>query len=103
MEGVGPQLRIYCRYGMNAIEQGSEVDPLNWNPTAGDWTMHVPCDAENIDWVKKSLVEQVARIKVFDVDDEDRAEEEQQQESAKSGDRSWTGILEDNGYGGTRS
>lgn len=84
LEGVGPQLRIYCSYGMDAIEQGTKVDSLNWNPTEGDWTMHVPCDAENIDWVKKSLAGTSPRIKVFDVKDEDRAEDEQQQASAKS-------------------
>src|SRR5581483_2485455 len=38
IEGVGPQLRIYCSYGMNAIEEGTQVDSLSWNPTAGDWT-----------------------------------------------------------------
>ena len=84
IEGVGPQLRIYCSYGMDAIEQGSKVDSLNWNPTDGDWTMHVPCDAENIDWVKKSLAGTSPRIKVFDVDEEERAEDDQQQESANS-------------------
>ncbi len=42
IEGVGPQLRIYCRYGMKAVEEGGAVDSLTWNPTAGDWTMHVP-------------------------------------------------------------
>src|ERR1039458_9476397 len=41
LEGVGPQLRIYCRYGMKAVEEGDKVDSLTWNPTAGDWTMHV--------------------------------------------------------------
>lgn len=76
VEGVGPQLRIYCVYGMNAIEEGGKVDPLTWNPTAGDWTMHVPCDAENIDWVKQSLSKTSPRIKVFDVEEADRAEEE---------------------------
>jgi hypothetical protein len=45
--------------------------------------MHVPCDAENMDWVKKSLASSSPRIKVFDVKDEERAEEEQQQ-AAKS-------------------
>lgn len=78
VEGVGPQLRIYCRYGMQAVEEGSKVDPLTWNPTAGDWTMHVPCDAENIDWVKVSLSKTSPRIKVFDVAEADRAEEEQE-------------------------
>lgn len=83
VEGVGPQLRIYCRYGMKAVEEGGSVDSLTWNPTEGDWTMHVPCDAENIDWVKASLSKSSPRIKVFDVDEADRAEEEQQEAAAK--------------------
>lgn len=74
LEGVGAQLRIYCTYGTDAIEAGNHVDALTWNPTAGDWTMHVPCDAENMDWVKKSLAKTSPRIKVFDVDEEERVE-----------------------------
>jgi hypothetical protein len=85
IEGVGPQLRVYCRYGMKAVEEGDKVDALTWNPTAGDWTMHVPCDAENIDWVKKSLAKTSPRIKVFDVEDADRAEEEKTEAVSKSG------------------
>jgi hypothetical protein len=75
-EGVGPQLRVYCRYGMDAIEEGGSVDALTWNPTAGDWTMHVPCDAENMDWVRASLSKSSPRIKAFDVNTIDRADEE---------------------------
>lgn len=84
LEGVGAQLRIYCRYGMKAVEEGGAVDALTWNPTAGDWTMHVPCDAENIDWVKQSLAETSPRIKVFDVAEVDRAEEEETGVAAQS-------------------
>lgn len=76
LEGVGPQLRIYLHYGMKALEEGTKVDSLTWNPTAGDWTMHVPCDEENIDWVKKSLAA-CTRIKIFDVAEADRAEDEE--------------------------
>jgi hypothetical protein len=75
-EGVGPQLRVYCRYWMDAIEEGGSVDALTWNPTAGDWSMHVPCDAENMDWVRASLSKSSPRIKVFDVNTTDRADEE---------------------------
>jgi len=74
LEGVGAQLRIYCRYGMEAIEEGSTVDALTWNPTAGDWTMHVPCDADNMSWIKASLAKTSPRIQVFDVTDEERSE-----------------------------
>ncbi len=90
IEGVGPQLRIYCRYGMNAVEEGGTVDALTWNPTAGDWTMHVPCDTENIDWVKTSLSESSPRIQVFDVAEADRADEEENDTAAKS-----SGIIVD--------
>ena len=76
LEGVGPQLRIYLRYGMKALEEGTDVDALTWNPTAGDWTMHVPCDEENMEWVKKSLAPN-HRIRVFDVAEADRAEDEE--------------------------
>src|SRR5579883_2631737 len=67
LEGVGAQLRIYCRYGIQAIGKGLDVNALTWNPTAGDWMMHVPCDSENITWVRASLMHTSARIKVFDV------------------------------------
>jgi hypothetical protein len=76
-EGVGPQIRIYCRYGLKAVEEGSSVDALTWNPTAGDWTMHVPCDTDNIEWVRASLGKTSPRIKVFDVAEDERAEDDQ--------------------------
>ena len=31
VEGVGPQLRIYCRYGKEAVEEGDSVDVISWN------------------------------------------------------------------------
>jgi hypothetical protein len=98
IEGVGPQLRIYCRYGMKAVEEGSGVDSLTWNPTAGDWTMHVPCDAENMDWVKESLSASSPRIKVFDVDEDERPEEEQIEAAAKSAQN----VVVDWNFGGKR-
>jgi hypothetical protein len=75
IEGVGAQLRIYLRYGLKAVEEGDAVDALSWNPTAGDWTMRVPCDSDNITWVKASLAKRAPRIKVFDVEEEEPAEE----------------------------
>jgi hypothetical protein len=87
LEGVGPQLRIYCRYGFAAIEEGGAVGSLTWNPTAGDWTMHVPCDAENMAWVKESLAKTSPRVKVFDVDEAQRAaDDDDTVEKAASGD-----------------
>jgi hypothetical protein len=83
LEGVGAQLRIYCRYGMKALEEGGKVDAITWNPTAGDWTMHVPCDEENIAWVRKALAGS-PRIKVFDVAEADRAENEEADSAGKA-------------------
>jgi hypothetical protein len=77
VEGVGAQLRVYCVYGMKAVEEGRKVDSLTWNPTAGDWTMYIPCDEENISWVKSALAKSSPRIKVFDVEQEERAPEEE--------------------------
>ncbi len=77
IEGVGPQLRVYCVYGMKAVEEGKKVDSLTWNPTAGDWTMHVPCDTENMSWIKSALAKSSPRIKIFDVDEEERGAEEE--------------------------
>jgi hypothetical protein len=84
LEGVGPQLRIYCRYGLKAVEEGSSVDRLNWNPTAGDWTMHVPCDDENIEWVSTSLARTSPRIKVFDVEDAEIGEDGERNAAVKA-------------------
>ena len=77
---------------MKAVEEGSKVDPLTWNPTAGDWTMHVPCDAENIDWVKESLAKTSPRIKVFDVEEADRADEDGRSPRRKADGNSRRGL-----------
>jgi hypothetical protein len=61
---------------MKALEEGKKLDSLTWNPTAGDWTMHVPCDAENMSWVKSALAKSSPRIKVFDVNEEERDADE---------------------------
>jgi hypothetical protein len=76
LEGCGPQLRIYCRFASKAMEGDDAIDPLTWNPTAGDWTLHVPCDAENLSWVQSALNASAPRVKVFDIAETDRFEEE---------------------------
>ncbi|HTZ68275.1 MAG TPA: hypothetical protein VMB83_12595 [Roseiarcus sp.] len=81
LEGVGPQLRVYCRYGADAIQEGTGVDALTWTPTAGEWTLHVPCDAENLAWVR-AAVAKTPRIKVFDAAEADRFEEATAADSA---------------------
>lgn len=87
IEGVGPQLRVYCRYGLKAVEEGTAVDALTWNPTAGDWTMHVPCDTENLGWVTSSLAKSAPRIKAFDMAEGNQAEDETKATAAPAGSR----------------
>jgi hypothetical protein len=60
--GVSHRLIIYLRYRADALEEGDGVDSLEWNPTAGDWTMYVPCDDENFEWVKNSLASRAPRL-----------------------------------------
>jgi hypothetical protein len=47
--------------------------------------MHVPCDSDNIAWVTASLAKTSARIRVFDVADAERAEDEEPRVGATAG------------------
>lgn len=81
--GVGPRLVIYLRYRSEALEEGETVDSLDWNPTAGDWKIYVPCDDDNIEWVKKTLATRAPRIVVHALGerpDEDADDKEQKSE-----------------------
>jgi hypothetical protein len=62
-------VRIYCLYNEDAIE-GDEANEsaLAFNPTTGDWKMSLPCPAEDLEWVQKSLGAKSARITARDMD-----------------------------------
>lgn len=82
LKGVGNRLVIYLLYGEDAMEGDLEVDKLNWNPTAGDWSMTAPCDADDVTWMNNVFKDRAPRIKVHDVDvttdeDEESATEQQ--------------------------
>jgi len=68
VKGVGNRLVIYLLYGENAMEADLEVDKLSWNSTAGDWSMTVPSDADDVTWMNNALKDRAPRIKVHDVD-----------------------------------
>ena len=67
--GVSHRLVIYLRYRATALEEGESIDSLEWNPTAGDWTMFIPCDDENFDWVKKALASRAPRLVIHRKDE----------------------------------
>lgn len=77
LKGVGNRLVIYLLFGEDAMEAGMEVDKLSWNPTAGDWSMTAPTDADDVDWMNNALKDRAPRIKVLNVstaiDDEESA------------------------------
>lgn len=63
MSGVGPRVRIYCLYGEDAIvgDDASE-DRLAFDPTAGDWTMSLPCPDEDFEWFSEALRKRSKRV-----------------------------------------
>lgn len=67
MKGVGSRLVIYCLYGEDAMDADIEVEKLNWNPTAGNWSMTAPSDAGDVAWMNKTLKDRAPRITIHDV------------------------------------
>ena len=75
VKGVGSRLVIYCLYGEDAMEADLEVDKLTWNPTAGNWAMTAPTDADDVKWIGDTLAKRCPRITVHDVKAPDEQEE----------------------------
>lgn len=67
-KGAGPRVLIYCLYNEDAMEAGRDIDKLGSNPTAGDWRATAPCEADDADWMNKSLKSRAPRISVHDAD-----------------------------------
>jgi hypothetical protein len=78
-KGVGPRVLIYCVYNEEAMETGLTVDALAANPTAGDWRMTAPCEAEDTDWMNRTLASRAPRIRMHPADEDpaDAAEDDQ--------------------------
>lgn len=59
----GPQTRIYCLYDDDAIDgSDSNEDPLGYDPLKGDWTVSLPCEADDLEWVSAALARKGERI-----------------------------------------
>lgn len=80
-KGGNTRVVVYCLYNEDAMEAGLAVDKLSANPTAGDWTATAPCEAEDVEWMNKSLKSRAPRIAVHDVDEKPADDEEQGQAS----------------------
>ena len=54
--GAGPRVRVYCLYGDDAVEgDDANESPVDLDGTDADWTLWLPCDADDLDWVTASL------------------------------------------------
>lgn len=62
--GESHRLVIYCTFGADALIAGTDVDAIGWNPTSGDWTLHVPCEEDDLDWAGATLAKRAPRIKL---------------------------------------
>jgi len=93
VKGSGPRLVIYCLYDEEAMAADKGVDPLTWNPTAGEWRMTAPCEEEDVSWMNNTLKKRGPRISVHDANKP--AEDGEEAEASKEGDVTidW-GVLE---------
>ncbi|OQP67638.1 hypothetical protein [Niastella populi] len=64
--GTGSRLRVYCLYEENGSAEEVNESPLNWNPFAGEWEIHIPAEKDELDWVTQALSEKGARFKAYE-------------------------------------
>jgi hypothetical protein len=66
--GSGPRIRFYCLYGEDAIvgEDANET-ALPGSPVSGDWSLSLPCLADDLEWVQAALKKQSTRITARDM------------------------------------
>lgn len=59
----GPQTRIYCIYDDDAID-GSDANEniLGFDPLAGNWSISLPCEADDLEWIQSALRSKSNRI-----------------------------------------
>lgn len=61
--GNGPQVRIYCVFGDDAVSgDGVNEDALKEAAAAEDWRMSMPSTSEDLDWTQKKLKSLSSRV-----------------------------------------
>ena len=90
-KGAGPRVVIYCLYDEGAMDAGLDINPLNVNPTAGNWRATVPCESEDVDWMNISLKQRAPRITAHAAD-EPPVEEDEDEEAAGDFDIDWGAL-----------
>lgn len=81
----GPRTRIYCLYDEDAID-GSDAneDALGFDPLAGDWSVSLPCQKDDLSWVQAALKKHSKRITARDVESGISNDEQPKAEAAQS-------------------
>lgn len=65
----GPRTRIYCLYDEDAIDgSGANEDGFGFDPLNGDWRVSLPCESDDLDWVRSALAPLSSRITARDRD-----------------------------------
>jgi len=83
MHGSGPQLRIYCIYGEDAITaDDANENKLAFNPTKEDWAMSLPCPEDEMEWVQNALLQKTERITARDQEDKFEPDKDETKSSA---------------------
>jgi hypothetical protein len=68
--GNGPRVRVYCLFGEAAMSaDGKNEDALVTCPTENDWSLSLPCLAEDLAWVKSELARLSSRITARELGD----------------------------------
>jgi hypothetical protein len=63
----GPRTRIYCLYDDDAIDgSDSNEDAIGYDPLNGDWSISLPCLADDLSWVQGALKKHTNRIAARD-------------------------------------
>jgi len=72
----GPQTRIYCLFDDDAIEDSdANEDVLAFDPLKGDWSISLPCTADDLSWVQSALKDKSDRITARDLNEKKQTNE----------------------------
>jgi hypothetical protein len=94
VRGSGPRLVIYLLYNEDAMEAGTDIDAVSWNPTGGpDWSMTAPSEAADVGWMNNTLQSRAPRITVHDVASPPTEDDEEEAASSKAALKINWGVL----------
>jgi hypothetical protein len=65
---TGPRTRIYCTYEDDAVDGTSANEgSVGYDPLAGNWSLSLPCSADDLGWVSDALRKHSSHITARDL------------------------------------